>query len=278
MDQNDTDKKDYKALLIAKVKEANPEADINDDNIFEHLHNYDEGRSGHYAGMEKSLKDFTDLIGNNDYASGFIAHLGAGGHPLDYIIDNWDGDVQELLNDPDRKEKFEAGIQAKKAAMTSADQTANERRENMYKSMDILVKLLDPTLNLDVLNDEAADEAAKQPEMEKLDAINEKVEKAVDFAQQFAESFTSGEITSDQWNFILKALSYDKDMSDASAAADEAAAAAEIRAKNGKAKITLRKIASSEKNNEAPNLGGQGQGSSIDEPQKPRIKRAQFPR
>lgn len=256
----------HKELLIAKIKASNPEAEINDDNIFEHLHHYDEENTGRYGVLEKSTKDFTDLIGGNEYASGFIAHLGAGGHPLDYIIDNWDGDIQELLNDPERKDKFEAKMAAKRAAMTAAETEGQSRQTSMHESLDRLVKKLDPTINLEILNGD--DEEAKKPEMEKLDAIDEQVQKVIDFLEAIASGFVSGTLSDDMLDLAIKACNYDSDMKTAEEKAAEEAEAAEIKGKNTAVDAKLKKIVGTggEETNLPPNIKGQSQRATAQQP------------
>ena len=264
----------HKELFIAKLKAAYPEAEITDDNLFEHLHKYDEDNTGKYGTMEKSLKDFTDLIGNNEYASGFIAHLGAGGHPLDYIIENWDGDVNELLNDPDRKTKFEEMMSKKKSMMDEANTTAETRKTAMHESLDRLVKKLDPTINLEILKGD--DEEAKKPELEKLDAIDEKVQGVIDFLEAIANGFINGTIPDETLDLAIKGCNYDSDMKSAEEKAAEEAAAAEVRGKNTKATAALKSLETEGADKLPPNLGGQGSGLPATDQKTRLIKRASY--
>lgn len=242
---------DRKAILIARIKEANPDADVTEDNLFEHLHNYANARDEKFGALQKSVDDFTNLIGNDDYASGFIAHLGSGGHPLDYIIDNWDGDVQELLNDPNRKEKFEAARTAKKTAIEKTEKAEADRQEAMFNSLDRLVAKLDPTIELEVLK--GTDEAAKKIQLDKLDAIDEKVQKVVSFLYEIANGFTTGNISDDTLDFALKAINFDNAIADK----ENEINAAEVRGRNAKIEGKMKKIAGETTNDIPPNIGGQ---------------------
>lgn len=223
--------KSPKEIMIARIKGAYPDEDIDDDNMMDFANKHWDDFKKKHEDLENKVKGYTDLIMGNEHASNFISSMAKGQDPIEYLLDAYGEDFRNALEDPEVAKK----LQEKKQAKEESEAEDKTRGEEFSKNLEESFAKVDAFQKEKGLTDEEAKN------------IVEKIAETADNAVMGI--FDEGSIES-----AFKALNYDKDMQSKEEEKKQAEEIGRVAGRNEKIASTLKKNSKGL----PPQLGGQG--------------------